>query len=565
MTVERARVIPFFKEIHLFAGMDEAQLSRAARYFREQTFQPDEVIVRQGAPGDHFFIIEKGDVVITRRIRNVDTPFDMLTQGDYFGEESLIRHIPRSVTVKAFNDVTVLVADRTQFFHLLDDFPSMRLYLDHIIASRRFIRTHRFNWLHEDEVVYQVRRKHVVLLVLALIIPGLILLLGLGAALFGISLLGSGAIGTATLGLGIALLVVGFAWGAWNALDWSNDYYIVTNQRVVWIEEVIGLYESRYEAPLEAVRGTNVKTTFWGRVFDYGDVLVSTYTGELPLRMISYPNQMDAVIREFWQRVKRMNVAQQKQETIKDVMRILGQEAPPPASEPKLTRHVDSRPTSSGDMRELTFTEQYLGNLFRLRVESAGVITYRKHWLILLAKAWWSSLLIGLLWSAMIGSLLMILFGNISFTLGAAIIGVAFVISLPLGGVWLYNYADWANDIYQITQDSIFDIERKPFGDEHRTSAPLDRVISLNHERRGLLGYIFNIGDVVVNVGDAKLTFDGVYQPARVQQDVFLRMQEQLARKQKTEVSRERDRILSLLEIYHQKINQPPADPEDNI
>jgi hypothetical protein len=136
------------------------------------------------------------------------------------------------------------------------------------------------------------------------------------------------------------------------------------------------------------------------------------------------------------------------------------------------------------------------------------------------------------------------------------VIGIAIFFFIPTFFWWLYNYWDWSNDIYQITKDSIYDIERKPLGTETRTSAPLDRIISLGHQRSGFIGYLFNVGDVIVNVGDAKLTFDGVYQPARVQQDVFQRMQQLQSQKQQSEVARERDRILSLLEIYHKKVNE---------
>ena len=38
-------------------------------------------------------------------------------------------------------------------------------------------------------------------------------------------------------------------WIAWTYLDWTNDLYIVTNQRVVYVEKVIGIYDSREEAP----------------------------------------------------------------------------------------------------------------------------------------------------------------------------------------------------------------------------------------------------------------------------------------------------------------------------
>ena len=34
-------------------------------------------------------------------------------------------------------------------------------------------------------------------------------------------------------------------------LDWANDYYIVTSQRLVYLEKIIGIYDSRQEAAAE--------------------------------------------------------------------------------------------------------------------------------------------------------------------------------------------------------------------------------------------------------------------------------------------------------------------------
>ena len=79
-------------------------------------------------------------------------------------------------------------------------------------------------------------------------------------------------------------MILGFIWGIWNLLDWGNDYYIVTNQRVIWLERVIGLYESRQEAPLRTVLSVGMESDQLGRIFGFGDVIVRTYTGQIIMR-----------------------------------------------------------------------------------------------------------------------------------------------------------------------------------------------------------------------------------------------------------------------------------------
>ena len=121
---------------------------------------------------------------------------------------------------------------------------------------------------------------------------------------------------------------------------------------------------------------------------------------------------------------------------------------------------------------------------------------------------------------------------------------------------WIYGYIDWRNDIYQVTDKSIFDIERKPLGTEVKKSASLENILSLEHERPGLLGYFLNVGYVIINVGEAQFTFDDVFEPARVQQDIFNRMHALRMQKQKDEIARERDRVIKILEIYHQEVDR---------
>jgi hypothetical protein len=98
-------------------------------------------------------------------------------------------------------------------------------------------------------------------------------------------------------------------------------------------------------------------------------------------------------------------------------------------------------------------------------------------------------------------------------------------------------------------------------GTVQSNSASLERILSLEHERPGFLGYIFNVGNVIVNLGESKLTFIGVYEPARIQKDIFARMHQLRVRQQKAEISREQDRILALLEIYHQNVH----DEDDGL
>ncbi len=557
--VERARVIPFFKGVHLFAGLSDAQLSKAARYFKEKQLPAGSVIIKQNAAGDGFYFLMQGDVLVTRRVGDTQRNVTVLHEGEFFGEQALLRNQPRNATVKAINEVSLLYADKKHFDAFLGEFPAIRLLLERLIESRTFIERHPFAWLNPEERVYQVRRKHITFLLWKLLPPAAVLLLGLLVAWFTWTADLNATLRTGGYSVAGILAFAAILFGVWQYIDWSNDYYILTDQRVVWVEQIVFFYESTVQAPLEALRGINVKMTLLSRILGFGDIDISTYTSQFTLRAIGDPRQMELLIREFWREAQQRSVRTKRAEDERAVDKIIHPDRYDDSSAPESPQESPSDPkrqgrrpaTTPGEVTDMSLSERYLGNLLRSRTELNGVVTYRKHWLVLLKKIWIPLLVqLLLLTGAGFGA-----WAAIRQDLGAGVLGIGGVLFLILSlgslGALVYNYIDWTNDIYQITKDTIYDIEKKPFGDESRTSAPLDRVISLNHERRGLPGYLFNYGDVNVNVGDQKLNFEGVFDPARVQQDVFQRMQELQNSRKQQEVDRERDRVLAYLNIYH--------------
>jgi hypothetical protein len=187
-----------------------------------------------------------------------------------------------------------------------------------------------------------------------------------------------------------------------------------------------------------------------------------------------------------------------------------------------------------------------------MRFEKGNVVTFRKYWPTLLGKVWAPTLLL----------------------LIVMVAGGVFVNNIRLGGIqqpwlnilflliflffvfgilwWIYQYVDWRNDIYQVSDKYIFDIERKPLGTEVKKSAPLESILSLEHERVGFLGYLLNYGKVIINVGETKFFFNNVHEPARVQQDIFTRIHALKRQKEIVEAARERKSLVDVLGIYHE-------------
>jgi hypothetical protein len=551
MTVEQSQVISLLKEIHLFHGMEEARLQRVASFFTEKPFSPDQIIIKEDSEGDFFFIVYDGEVVISQQVNEVDQQLGILVPGDFFGEASLLQGTSSTETVTAATYGILLTADCQNFKELLDEYPEVRTHLWRGIRSRSFIRTHPFPWLNEDELVYHLSRKHIAHLIITLLLPSLVFLIGAAIALYLMVEMSHSSLQPGLIVFASLVMFAGIAWGIWAVIDWANDYYIVTNQRVVWIEKVIFLYESRMEAPLATIQAVNVHTELLGRFLGYGDITVNTYTGKILLRIIADPYQISALIQEYWHRAQVSFVHEEKEETVRSVNRMLGMEEPPAEPEHKAA----PKPFKGDDFEEPGFIATYLSNIFTLRYEEGRTITYRKHWLVLIKKTWKPLVAFGVLFFAMLLCVATSATGQIGIMEVEVFIGLGiFIILFFIFPWWLYNYADWRNDIYQLTDKNIFDIERKPLGTEVRKSGSLENILSLEHTRPGFLGYVFNVGNVIINFGDAKFDFIGVYEPARVQQDIFNRMHLLRIQQQKDEMDRERERVLSILNVYHNNV-----------
>ena len=106
----------------IFAPLPGATLEQLAGALEEVRARAEEEIVRQGEPGDRFYLIKDGtlDVYVDGEL------VQSLEPGDSFGEIALLRDVPRTATVKARNEVVLYALDRRHFLAAVTGFgPSL--------------------------------------------------------------------------------------------------------------------------------------------------------------------------------------------------------------------------------------------------------------------------------------------------------------------------------------------------------------------------------------------------------------------------------------------------------
>ena len=563
MAIEFPARISFLNRIHLFHDLAEGELAAIAEKLIEAPYAAGSVIFEQGKRPDSFYLIYQGTVRITRRQDRRDIQIARLVKDDYFGEMGLIAKRPRSGTAIALTDSSLLVLSREDFQTFYKSIPQLRLNFDLAIRSRQLARKLQFEWLRPDEVIYFLARKHPVVLYQKLVWPVFLLFVPIFLFYAWIVFARSAVVIAAV----IASLLFIALWILWYVLDWENDYYIVTNQRVVWLEKVIGIYESRQESPLNTILSVAVETTQLGRILDYGDVIVRTWVGKIPFNEVSHPEQAQDMIEEYWERTKEQAVGMEKEAMKNAIRRRLGIPVP---EKPK-PEAVVPVPNPPHPKKKPGLLRRISSGTLKLRYESGESVYYRKHWFVLIKQAWIS--IAGIVAANVMFFWRLIRLAQspeevfirfVNWTPVIDPVSLAILISLvPLFGWLVYEIMDWSNDQYLVTPEQIVDLDRKPFGTQTRNAAQLENILGTEYQRIGILGEIFNYGTVYITVGGSRLAFENVIDPASVQSDIDRRREARQSRQAAAKVAAERERMAEWLATYHMNAEELKREEEN--
>ncbi|MFQ5857886.1 MAG: PH domain-containing protein, partial [Anaerolineae bacterium] len=395
----------------------------------------------------------------------------------------------------------------------------------------------RFPGQHSNEtVIFKLRRHWLILL--QWLAPPLILFLATVGVGVGIGLALS--LSTPVWAGAILLLSIGpLGFTIWRFLDWENDHYILTNQRLLHIERVYFLFESRREANLDKVQDVTVKMpSLLANLLYFGDVEIETAStaGQITFESVPKP---------------------------RNVQKLIFKETGLPEDDMKAEERWEA-----SRLRILRPLEVLARMLYPEYPRSGDVRVWRKHWFVLLTKMispLLAAILLLVVWIVILLSGMPALLQPIPDIVIRVIPGIFFLI---LVGRIAWITIDWHNDLYVLTDTHVLDIEKRPFTSEFRREANLGMIQNVSYEQPTFLSKLLDYGNTRLETAGrmGEFTFDNVPRPRHVQEVIIQHLvdfRRRNARGKPKPAPKTRDELEKILErLLSERYGLLPNPPE---
>ena len=120
----------------VFHDLPQEEIATMAASLQTVQVAAGDVIVRQGAPADKFFIIIDGEVEVVHDDDGAERRLATLGNGQFFGEMAILRDLPRMATVRAVAPTTLFAMERDAFRGLVAQSMGTTDDFDRVIQER---------------------------------------------------------------------------------------------------------------------------------------------------------------------------------------------------------------------------------------------------------------------------------------------------------------------------------------------------------------------------------------------------------------------------------------------
>lgn len=536
-------VMSHIRRLPLFAALPDEFLAPLSEVFRVTRYEPGEMIFRQGMPSQGMYMFVSGRAALLQQTPAGMQQIGMIEGNQFLNEATLLRESIETATFQVIEPSIVLFLSRLGFQNFLAATPQARTFLRMPTATPAPVTANkpaapsqapaaepRFKGQRQGEMLMLMTRRHWWAYVRRVWLP-----LFVAALLFTVAaIMPSPELRLVMVGM---MVFIPGSVMLYFYLEWNNDRLIVTDQRIIRIENTIITFNSQFnEIPIKSVQAVNTEIPSidpFARLFGYGDIIVKTAgtAGTIKLNFVPEPDAVQDVI--FGRINDKSEEAQRNQNAIRnEIERVLGHlpPAPPPTQQnpPKAVRP----------------------GLMTMRYANAnGDTVYRKHWLYWLRGVGFP--LLGLLGCAVL-FLLWLVIPAVN-TLGIIVLP-AIGFAVIACGLWFYwSDWDWRNDLYVISNDTITFVHRRPLWLQNEDDRILiNRIDNVTVDISGLFPSLLKYGNVkIALVGESSSkVFKGVPDPRAVQEEISRRQAKARQSVIDSEENRRREEIARYIAAY---------------
>ena len=397
--------------------------------------------------------------------------------------------------------------------------------------------------LRPGEKVVTVERRHPIVLVGKLVWPALLALFWLMGLFFVLPLLNATSpdpllgpdngppawLRTLLLVGWFSLPLVPTLWASFILLAWSGQWTALTTHRIILMDKVLFLRETRREAPLAKVQ--NVVADYpnaLGMSLDFGNLSVDTAgVGVLVSNDLPHPKTLRESIFAQQAALKATQASPEDRRKAAIEGMVLGGNP----AQPTGPANVSSGGQPIQNLKSKIQNSDYgvFEMMFPFSPQRSGTsVVWHKHWFFLFRAVAWPILILGV---AFLGWLITLLSGQREgLSTIDSIMGWAILLLFPICTFWaLWKWEDWRNDLYKLDHERVYHIESLPFGLREQSKETLvTRITDVTYIVPSLLANILNYGDVLIKTpGEAtEFVFSKIPRPREVQQEIMTRLDE---------------------------------------
>ena len=303
------------RNLPLFANLNEPEWRQVAALLTTRQARRGETIISiQRAAELDLFMVRSGRAA--SRVpgnKRVDDVVRTYSSGDIFNLKAFVAGSDSDEeTVEALTaELHLWVVPYVRFKALLDAQPELAAKLIPLEGVHPFWASTYFGWEDPGEMVIEFRKKHPWVLLMAMRPVIILALILLGLWLPPVQALTAGwSFPYAFVPLFIITLLI--ALWQWN--NWQDDYYAVTNRRVVHREKVLFFEDRRSEIPIARIQNVTIRRDQFANtvlMIDMADITIETSNaGTFGKLFFSSVPRAEAVSNAIFEQQKRAAYAE---------------------------------------------------------------------------------------------------------------------------------------------------------------------------------------------------------------------------------------------------------------